>query len=191
MSLAPSSHQRTWFGAFLSWLRKKEAYILTAYVRLLCHKAARPSHTHPPWVIQGHPFGQLHALLYFQKRWELDYPRSVMSGDERDAMDMCARFWKLVSIYVSGSVLPGHVPFRHLWTGPLLKRKALSALVHKIWRNEAFLPVFTVVCSSFQRRQEDGGLLLTSRSSTHSWKFPISRWRLQKAYNDLCFEKPG
>ena len=35
------------------------------------------------------------------------------------------------------------------------------------------LSVFTVVCSSFQRRQEEGGLLSTSHSSTHSWKFPI------------------
>ena len=50
--------------------------------------------------------------------------------------------------------------------GPLLKRKALSALVHKTRETRRsklpavhLLPVFTVTCSSFQRRQEEGGLL--------------------------------
>ena len=52
--------------------------------------------------------------LYFQKKWELNCPGSAMSGDESDAADGCARSWKPTSVYVLGSVLPGHVPLHHL-----------------------------------------------------------------------------
>ena len=117
--LGLSAHQRTWFMAFLSWLRRKEAYILNAYVRLLFHWAARPSHTHPHWVFQGCPLRQSYSPLYFQKRWELDYSGSAMSGDERDATDGCVKLWESISSYFSTSVLPGHVPIHHLWTGAL------------------------------------------------------------------------
>ena len=68
--------------------------------------------------------------------------------------------------------------------GPLLKRKALSALVHKMWRNEAieivrdasspgsYSRLFLVPKMSGECRTA-----IDLSSSTHSWKFPISRWR--------------
>ena len=119
--------------------------------------------------------------LLSKKVGDLDYPGSAMSGDEMEAKDGCAKFWKLVCLYVSGSE-----------QGPFLKRKAPSALVHKMWRNEIACNSSSPGCYSglFIVRKTSGGLLSTSHSSTHSWKFPISRWRLQKAYGDLYLGKP-
>ena len=122
---------------------RKEAQILTAYVRLLCHQSARTSHTHPPWVLQGYPSGRSYSLLYFQKKWELDYPGSAMSGDERDAMDGCARSWKPVSIYVSPTSSQDMYPFTICGQGPPLEEEGtLSLSPQNVEKRDMWIPIF-------------------------------------------------
>ena len=83
----------------------------------LCQAALSPSSL--TIAHQGYPFRQSYSLLYFQKRWELDYPSSAMSGDKRDATDGCLRFRECAPRTCTPS------PF--VDRGSLLNRKALSA----------------------------------------------------------------
>ena len=94
----------------------------------------------------GIPLQAVVLHLYFQKRWFCDvWRREGCNGWVCKALEI--RFRLRFREYAPRTCNPS--PF--VDRGPLLKRKTLSALVHKMWRNEAINIIRNASFPSFCR----------------------------------------